>query len=248
MESLTGVCIFRLPRSIVSIDLKISAAAPLTWRIRSMSSKTCRPSTCVMMSPDLSPATAAGVAGTMSSIAAPKRPFWRSLIGQRPRRDAQKAIVRQPARLERVERPLKVVIDRNRKAAGPLVAIECGERGGQADHFALEIEERAAAGAEFQFGVGLNQRAPVVQRFAAFARARAAFRRRRLALEIGDDAPGGARLAVAGDRVGIAEGDDELPLLRAARPSPNVIGCRFSASICSTARSSHGSAALTLAA
>ena len=71
-------------------------------------------------------------------------------------------------------------------------------------------------------------------------------RKRGLPRKVRHDPPAGASLAVAGDRVGIAQGQHDLPFPQAAA-SPNAIGARSSAAIDNTARSLRGSAARTLA-
>ena len=67
-----------------------------------------------------------------------------------------------------------VAFDRNRVAGRLLVAGDGGGGGREADQLAAQIHERAAAGAPAELGVGLNERAEVVERRAVVVvRARA---------------------------------------------------------------------------
>ena len=107
--------------------------------------------------------------------------------------------------LERVDDAEEQFVDRHGIAGRLLEAGDRGLRRREADHFALQVQQRAAAGAEVELGVGLDERAEVMDRVLAIAGVVGVFVRGRLAREVGDDAPTGARLAVASDGVRIAE-------------------------------------------
>jgi hypothetical protein len=93
-----------------------------------------------------------------------------ALLGREKRwGHAQEAIVGNSARLERFERAAKILIDGNREPATLLISSQRGQRSRNADQLSLEIEQSAAAAAQFQPGVGLNQIAVVMQGGSSFA-------------------------------------------------------------------------------
>ena len=130
--------------------------------------------------------------------------------------DAQHAVLDFAACFERVDDSPKRGVHWDRVAGRLLVA---GDRGGgrrEADQLAAEIDQCAAAGAPAEFGVGLDERAEVVERRAVVVgwagRVVEIGAGGRFAGEVGDDAPTGGGLAVAFDREGVADRDDELAL------------------------------------
>ena len=128
--------------------------------------------------------------------------------------DSQHAVLDFAALLERVDDAAGGCVDWNRVAGRLLVAGDRGGGRGEPDQLATEIQQCAAGGAEAELGVGLDERAQVMERGAIVAgwaggvvevRAAGCF-----AGEVGDDAPAGGRLAVGLDGVRVADGDDEL--------------------------------------
>ena len=128
--------------------------------------------------------------------------------------NAEQSVLDFAALLERVDDAASRFVDRNGIAGGLFVAGDRGDGGGETDQFATKIDERPAAGAPAELGVGLNQRAEVVERSAVVVggagRVVEVRAGGRLAGQVGDDAPTGRWFAVAVDCVGIADRDDEL--------------------------------------
>src|SRR5262249_31716315 len=108
--------------------------------------------------------------------------------------DAKEAVLHLLALLEHIEDSPHARAKGDGETAWGLTARDGRRRARQADQLALEVDQGAAAAAQVQPGVGLDQGAVVVQR------ARALFLTMRggsTAAHVADDAPTRARFAVA---------------------------------------------------
>ena len=129
-----------------------------------------------------------GRAGNDLRDAHPLQAACEFVLPQVRRLDAEESIFDLAAAHQRFDGSAEGGIDGHGVSAGGFVACRGRQGHRKPDHFAAQIQQRAAAGAEAELGVGLDQSAVVVQGRPA-GRIGFGRRGRGLALEIGDDPP-----------------------------------------------------------
>ena len=148
-------------RRTVSCTTASTGSRP-TCSISPSASYTCWSLTCVTMSPARNPNRSAGAllhehhprsAGASENFT----------VAEVFQPHTHVAIFDFATLLERIDDAAKRRIDGHRIARRLLGAGRSGHRRGEADHFAVQIDQRPAAGPQIQLGIGLNQRAEMIE-------------------------------------------------------------------------------------